>query len=210
MTKATISTKHHFYLHQFFRLLLMLAPITYYYFGKIHSLSIFVALFTPIIIMDYLTIKNPKIATIFEKIFGSALNGHEFRGKKFHEISWIAITIILNFLIFKEEIAITSFSIMVITMVSAAIARELFVTRMFFERVASGSIAFFIAGIIVLFLCATFFISSIWFYIFGFFSLICITIIEARPKLFNIDDSLIITLGFSSFMTIFNIIWSFI
>ncbi len=194
---------------KFLHLLLILIPIGYCQFGKWTSLLILSPVAITIISMDYLRRKNPKIKIIFAKIFRPILREHELDGEKFCGASWVFLAACVNFFLFKEEIAVTAFVILVISDALAALVGKSFPSQPFFEKSFSGSAAFFISGFVILLSCGAIFDSRIWFYLFGFFALFCVTVIEARPSLIKIDDNFTIPIAFSSIMTFFDIIWSY-
>jgi len=190
-------------------LFILFVPITYHYLGRWPSLTIFGALTTIFVSLDYLRRKNPKIKTIFAKILGPILRGHELTGDKLCGASWVGLATCINFFFFTEEIAVTSFVILAICDAMAALVGKSIPSQPFFEKSSAGSVAFFISGIIILLICGSIFDSRIWFYLFGTFALLCITVIEARPTLFNIDDNFSIPIGFSLIMTFFDLIWNY-
>lgn len=196
-------------LRKILHLLLILIPICYYDLGKWMTLAILAPLSFVVVGLDYGRRTNVKIHQIFIKIFGPILRPHELEGKKLCGASTVAIAACINFLLFKEEIAITAFMILVISDLAAALVGKAFLSGPFFEKTVNGSLAFFITGLAILISCGVFFESKIWFYLFGLFALFCVTIIEARPSLTKIDDNLTIPLVFSIIMTFFDLIWNY-
>ena len=188
---------------------LILIPIAYCYLGKWTSLIIFASIATMVVSLDYMRRKNPKIKIIFEKIFGVVLRHHELEGDKLCGASFVAIATCVNFLFFKKEIAVTGFSILVISDAMAAIVGRNFSSGQFFEKSIAGATTFFITGLIVLITCGMMFHVKPWFYVFGLLALFAVTIIESRPSLFQIDDNLTIPLGFSIIMTMFDVMWNY-
>ncbi len=199
--------------HELFRkglhFLLLLVPISYLVLGKWISLTIFSVLTTGIVSLDYMRRTNPKIQEIFVKIFGTILRPHEIDGGKLCGASWVGLAACLNFLIFKEEIAVTGFIIMVISDAAAAIVGRNFPSKPFFEKTVSGAAAFAATGFVILIICAIFFQAKFWFYLFGLFSLFCVTMFESRPSILKIDDNFTIPIGFSVIMTFFDIVWNY-
>jgi dolichol kinase len=189
--------------------MLILVPITYYFLGKWPSLVIFSILATAIISLDYARRTNPQLNGIFLRIFGPILRDSEMDGSKLCGASWVALAACLNFLLFKPEIAITAFSIMVFSDGIAALVGKSMPSRPFFEKSLLGSVAFFLIGVIVIVTCGIIFDSKSWFYIFGFFALFCVTIVEARPSLFAIDDGFTIPIGYSTIVTFFDLMWNY-
>lgn len=190
-------------------LLLLLIPLAYVMLGKWVSLVIFSVLTTGVVSLDYMRRTNPKVQEIFAKIFGLVLRPHELAGDKLSGASWVGLAACLNFLIFKEEIAVTGFIIMVISDAAAAIVGRNFPSKPFFEKTVSGATAFAATGFIILVVCGIFFQAKFWFYLFGLFALFCVTMFESRPSIFKIDDNFTIPIGFSVIMTFFDIIWNY-
>jgi dolichol kinase len=79
----------------------------------------------------------------------------------------------------------------------------------FFEKSFSGSLTFFISALTILFVCGGFFHVGLWFYFIGLFAVFCVTLLEARPSLFNLDDNFIIPVGFCVIMTFFDLVWNY-
>lgn len=200
--------KHELY-RKFFHLLLIIIPIAYYNLGRFQSMILLLPIAAITVGLDYYRSKNSTIRNIFAKIFQPILRPHEIDGNKLCGASWVAIGASVNFLLFKEEIAITSFMILVISDTVAALIGKNFPSRPFFEKSFFGSLAFFISGAILIISCGIFFHARTWFYLFGFFALFCTTIIEARPSLFKIDDNFLIPISFSVIMTFFDLVWNY-
>lgn len=188
---------------------LLAAPITYYNLGKWPSVAIFAAVASVVVSLDYMRRSNLLVQNLFGKLFGFVLRPHEVDGKNFCGASWVMIAATINFLIFPAEIAVTAFGILAISDAAAALIGRNFHSQPFFEKTLFGSIAFFVTGLAVLFVCGMFYHSHFWFYFFGFFALVAVTIIEARPTLFNIDDNFLIPISFSTIMFMFNIMWNY-
>jgi dolichol kinase len=188
---------------------LILIPILYCVLGKWISVSIFILLSSAIVSLDYLRRTNPAMREIFFKIFGTIIKPHEFDGDKFSGVSWVAFATCLNFLLFKDEIAVTAFLILVVCDAAAAIIGKNFSSPEFFEKTQNGSLAFFASGFLVILICGLSFGSGFWFYFFGLFALVVVTIIEARPSLIDIDDGFLIPISFSVIMTFFDIMWNY-
>jgi dolichol kinase len=189
--------------------MLILVPLAYYFLGKWPSLIIFASLATIIISLDFARRSNPKLNEMFVRIFGPILRDSEMDGSKLCGASWVALSACITFLLFKPEIAITAFSILIFSDGLAALIGKSVPSRPFFEKTISGSMSFFLIGIIVLLTCGAIFDTKTWFYVFGFFALFCVTIIEARPSLFNVDDGFTIPIGFSVIVTFFDLMWNY-
>lgn len=194
---------------KFLHLMLLFVPLLYLEIGKWKSLIIFAILTAFILSLDLYRQKSQKVNNFFVKIFGAVLRQHELDGAKLCGASFVGIAACINFLIFKKEIAVTSFIILVISDAAAAIVGKSFPSRPFFEKTISGASAFFATGFAVLVICGYLFHCHFLFYLFGIFALTCVTIIESRPSLLKLDDNLTIPLAFSFIMTLFDLMWNY-
>ncbi len=190
-------------------LLLLVIPMTYYFLGKWQSLMIFAPVTLVVTSLDYLRRKNTTIKTIFAKIFGPVLRPHELDGKKLCGASFVGLATCINFSLFKPEIAICGFLILVISDTAAALIGKSIPSKPFFEKSSAGSAAFFIFGLVITIACGIAFHTQYWFFLFGIFAVFCVTMFEARPSLFNIDDNFIIPVGFSLIMAFFDLVWNY-
>lgn len=197
-------------IRKFSHFFLILAPILYYHLGKWESLQIFAIITAVIVTLDYLRCNNERFKNILNKIFLPILREHEIKENKLSGASFAALGACVTFVLFKAEIAITAFMILVFSDSAAAIISQKFPSRPFFEKSLSGAIAFSSVGLMVLFSCGYFFDVNIWFYFFAIFSLACTTIIESRPSFLRIDDNFTIPVSFAVIMTVFDLIWNFV
>lgn len=199
--------------HEFYRkclhLLLLVIPMTYHFLGKWQSVKIFAAVTLVVVTLDYLRRKSALIKKIFAQIFGPILREHELSGKKLCGASFVGLAACINFSLFKAEIAITGFLILVISDTLAALVGKGIASKPFFEKSLAGSLAFFISALAILVGCGIHFHSGYWFYLFGTFAVFCVTMFEARPSLLNIDDNFSIPLGFSLILTFFDLAWNY-
>ena len=190
-------------------LLLAIIPATYYFLGKWNFLVIFAPITLIIVSFDYLRRKKPKINSIFNKIFGSILREHELSGEKLCGVSFVGLATCINFSLFKAEIAITGFLVLIFCDAAAALIGKAIPSKPFFEKSSAGSLSFFVLGLIILVSCGLGFQVKAWFYIFGIFAIFCVTMFEARPSLLEIDDNFSIPIGFSVIMTFFDLAWNY-
>lgn len=165
-----------------FHLLILVFPLMFLELGRWRALYIIAPLTLIVLAADYYRRKYPKIQLYFTKVFGSILRPHELTGEHFCGATWALLAASLIFLTCTKEIVVTSFAILAISDTLAAIIGRSYPSRPFFEKSQLGSAAFYISGLIVLFVCGGTLDSRLWFYLFGFFALFCATIIEARPS----------------------------
>jgi dolichol kinase len=194
---------------KFLHFLLIIIPIFYILFGAKITTIILAPITVLITSLDYLRRKNLKINLFFNRFFGLILRESEKTGEKLSGASFVFLGATINFLFFKPAIAVCGFTILVISDGLAALVGKAYPSRAFFEKTFSGSLAFFVSALLVLIICALSFEMSFWFYFFGFFTVACLTIIEARPSLFKIDDNFLIPIFFAIEMSFFDILWNY-
>ncbi len=190
--------------------LLILIPILFCFFGKTLSMIILIPITALVVWLDYSRNKNAKIQQFFLKFFGNILRPHEFEGKKLCGASFVALSASLNFLLFPKTIAVTGFVILVISDSLAAIVGKSVTSQPFYEKSFAGSTAFFTSSIVVLITLGILFNTGFLFYFFGFFCALFVTILEAKPSIFNIDDNFLIPTAFCLPMFLFDFMWNFL
>ena len=187
----------------------LVIPIIFIFFGKEAVLLTILPILLLVAPFDYLRRKNSQINLAFNKVFELVLYENEKKGDNLCCISLTLIGAFLNFLIFKAEFAVTGFLIMIIADGLAPIISKSYPSAPFFEKSVSGSGAFFLSAFVILIGCAIYFDMGFSFYFFGLFTVMCLTIIEARPSFLNIDDNIVIPLFFGFEMSFFDIIWNY-
>lgn len=198
---------HQELLRKSLHLLLILIPVGYLALGKWLSVLILAAIAMPLVTLDYWRRRSVKVNKIFVKILGIILREHEKGGQKLCGASWLAMAACLNFAIFRREIAVAGFLILAVSDALAALIGKRFPSAPFFEKSVAGSSAFFASGFLILIFCGIYFDAVVGFYIFGLFALACVTVIEARPTLLEIDDNFTIPIAFSLITSLFDVIW---
>lgn len=195
------------FLRKSLHFLLIFIPISFCFLGQSLFLAIFVPIALIVVGLDYFRKKNPKIREIFLKIFKPILRPHEMGGEKLCGASWVALATIITFFLFKKEIAVTAFMILVISDALSALVGKAYPSRPFFEKSYNGAVAFFASGVVILLVCGLIFSVPFHFYFFGLIALVATTIVESRPSLFHIDDNFTVPLSFATVLTFFELVW---
>lgn len=204
-----ISLKNELY-RKILHFCLILVPVMYMHLGQWFSVTIFCAIVAVIVPADYLRRRNATLNNIFVKMLGPILRQHELQGNKLCGASYVAIAACVTFACFKAPIAVTAFSILVISDGLAAIIGKRFESGPFFEKSIAGATGFFISGVVTIMICGSMFDVGLVFYLFALLSLAFATIVESRPSLFKIDDNLSIPLVFALNMAAFDLIWGIV
>lgn len=207
---------YNFRYRKLFHLLIIFIPLTYLLFGKWLALALFFPATIIFVFLDFYRNHNPTVKFHFEKIFSSILKPHELQPYQFCGASFAAVAACITFLIFDKEIAVTAFVILAFADPVASIIGTRFPSEPFFEKSKNGSNAFMATSVIALLVCAILFHAHVWFYIFGVFTAIMVTLVEARPSLFDfmfkghkvtVDDNFLIPISFSVVMGVFQFMW---
>jgi len=128
-------------------------PILYYYVPRHIALSIAIPLTTILITLDVLRYYSKTIASLWSNIFGFMLRKHETGSKKaLTGGTYVAISATLCILLFPKVLVITSFAILIISDISAALVGKKFGKIKIFDKTLEGSIAFFVSAFIVILL----------------------------------------------------------
>lgn len=207
MISAT-SIKDEIY-RKIFHLSLLIIPISYHFVRKWQLLSILVPFSAIVVLLDIYRRKHQKIQSLFVKIFGSILRPDEIENKKLCAASHALIALSLVFLLFKTEIAIIAALILIISDSLAAIVGKSWPGEPFFDKTLHGSAAFFVSAVIILVSLSLHYHLKLSLYFFGFFAVFVATMIEARPKLLNINDNFAVPFSFALTMSAFDIIWNY-
>ena len=192
-----------------FHLFILSIPFLFYYGGK-KILILFFAVSGLALAIDYSRRRSNLVQKYFLIIFKPLLRESEFDGPKLCSASYLAIATCTTFTIFKPSIAIISFFILAISDTSASLIGKSIKSEPFFEKSFYGSLAFAVTATIIAIAGGVFFNASWLYYIFAIFSALAITVIEARPSLFNLDDNLSIPVGFAMLITFFDLMWNII
>lgn len=194
---------------KFLHFLLVIIPIAFLTLGKGVVIPALFAICLAIVPLDYMRRKSLAIKELFNRAFGVVLREHEKTGERLSGASTVFLSALLTFSFFRAEIAVTGFLILVFSDGLAALVGKAYPSQPFYEKSASGSLAFFVSAIVVLLVCGISFGSNFSFYFFGLFGIMCVTIIEARPSFIKIDDNFTIPLVFAIEVSFFDIIWNY-
>ena len=173
-------------------------PIGYAFINKETFLSILIPITIIVVLFDILSYKVENIRKLINYLFGKMLRVHELQNKKLvlTGASWVLISAVINFLVFPKIIAITGFSILIISDTLAALYGRKYGKTPFFDKSLEGSLAFAISAIAVVFFVG-FFANAMWtFFLFGLIGALAATLVEAASTYLRIDDNLTIPICF--------------
>jgi dolichol kinase len=119
----------------------------------------------------------------------------------------MAMAALLVFTLCPKIIAICAFSILAVSDCLAALIGKKITSKKFFEKSVAGSVSFGISAFVVLLISGIFTDQGTGFYLFGILAVFAVTILEARPSLFSINDNFMIPVLFGTIMTFFGFVW---
>ncbi|MBI1804406.1 MAG: dolichol kinase [Ignavibacteriae bacterium] len=175
----------------------ILIPIFYFYTPREFALSVLLPMTAAFLIVDIARYYHRPTELWFNRIFGWLLRSHESDRERKHlnGATYVLIAAALAVLVFPKIIAVTSFIILIISDLTAALVGKRFGKHRLFKKSWEGTLAFFLSAILVIaFLPKVEYRESE--YLVGILAAAAGAIIEVLP--IDIDDNLSIpfTVGF--------------
>jgi dolichol kinase len=129
-------------------------PILYNFISRDVALTLLIPFTALFIIVDAARYYHKPIADLFYKYFGFLLRQHEFgtKTKTLSGATYVLISATLCVLIFPKVIVVTSFAILIISDIAAALVGKRFGKHKIHDKSLEGSAAFFVSAVIVVFL----------------------------------------------------------
>lgn len=164
-------------------------PITYYYLSKPAALAILIPMTIIFLSVDLSRYYNRTMEEWYFKYFGFLLRKRENdkKNKTLNGATYVLISATLCVLIFPKIITITSFSILIISDIAAALVGRRFGKHKFIAKSVEGSAAFFITALAVIAIAPKI-EYQLGEYLIGMIAAFIGTVTEALPA--EIDDNL--------------------
>jgi dolichol kinase len=179
-------------------------PIIYFFISRQLALYLILPITAAFIIVDTARYYIPPVARWFYYWFGWLLRRHEtdINKKRLSGASNVLISASLCVLLFPKIIAISAFSILVISDTASALIGRRFGRHRFLAKSLEGSMAFFISAVIVIIVSPKIDRLPMEYFI-GIIAAAIGTVVEALP--IKLDDNLTIPLsvGFSLWVLYF-------
>jgi dolichol kinase len=126
-------------------------PIIYYYISRNTALIILIPSTLILIALDFMRFYSKSLADLWSKSFGFVLRQHEVGSKKtLTGGTYVLISASLCVFLFPKVLVITSFAILIISDISAALIGKKFGKIKIYGKTLEGSTAFFVSAIIVI------------------------------------------------------------
>ena len=179
-------------------------PIFYSFFGSYTTMMFILPMTFISLFVDVFSRKGRFLEPIFNKYFGSMMRAHE--KSKFITLngaSWVLLSACFVFVLFPKYIAITGFSILIISDGFAAIVGRSLGRIKFLQKSLEGSMAFILSAALVVFYVYKFYGLEQDFLTVGLWAAIATGIVEALSKELGLDDNIAIPMTFGWIMVVF-------
>ena len=175
--------------------------MVYYFIPRVTALSLIIPVAAVFITLDIARFYSTGVREWFHSAFGHLLRKHEtdHENKRLNGASYLLISAIICILIFPKIITVTSFSILIISDLSAALIGKRFGKRRFLGKTLEGSLGFFISSVIVVALTPKI-EYHLGEYLIGIAGAFIGTVVEASPM--DVDDNLSVPLSVGAVMWI--------
>jgi len=177
-------------------------PIAYGIFGKQFIFRLILLATILSIILDVMSHKVEAFRKFYLTLFGNLLRHHEAQNETLllNGASWVLIAAFVCILIFPQYIAITAFSILIISDTAAALIGRKIGKRKFLDKSVEGTMAFILSGIMVVTFVGLVYNLPVAFYYAGFGGAILGGIVEAASIRLRMDDNLSIPISVGATM----------
>lgn len=129
-------------------------PIIYYHITKELALSILIPLTVFSLLIDYGRYYHKSLAEVVYKIFGFIMRKHEVDAKKknLNGATYVLLSAVIVIVIFPKIFVVTSFTVLIIGDIAAALIGRKFGKTKFIFKSLQGTLAFiFFSGFVILF-----------------------------------------------------------
>lgn len=170
-------------------------PFSYFFFSRNLFIVILSVITLIMILIDVLRYRNSSFRNLYMKFLGPILRKHEvgFKGNVFTGGTYLIAAYLLCVIIFPKPLAITSMFVIIFSDSFAAIFGKIYGKHFIGSKTIEGSAAFFLTGMIIIFISPKISNSIIEYYI-GLISVLVTTVIELVPM--KIDDNIFIPIFF--------------
>ncbi|MES2765703.1 MAG: dolichol kinase [Bacteroidota bacterium] len=187
----------------------LLIPVLYIPMDKLLALKILVPITVVAFLADILRNFFAPARAFVNKYFGGMLREHELDEKRFilNGATYVLLAACVAIVAFPKIIAITAFSILIISDMAAALIGRKFGQHSFFDKSLEGTSAFIISGIIIVAIIGVNSNAPWTFYLAGAVGAVAGGVIEAASIKLRLDDNFSIPLTVGSIMWILDIIF---
>ena len=172
----------------------LLIPIIYLQLDHWTGVRVLCIMTAVSLLIDVLMHFHQGFRNLMLALVGSLLRQHELREDRFHltGASWVLIAATVTFLVFPTEIAVTAFSVLIVSDTFAALIGRRYGHREFIDKSLAGSTAFALSAIGVVAVWQNVFDLPATFFIAGTVASIAAAVAEAASSRLHLDDNIAI------------------
>jgi dolichol kinase len=177
-------------------------PVIYAFIDRQTALLLLFVVFTPFFAGDISRRFIPSLDNLVRKFFGGMMRPHELDNKRFllNGATYVLISALLCVFLFPKIIAITAFTILIVSDISSALVGRKFGKTPFLDKSLQGTMAFWVSGwcaIAVIFVLSR----ASWHYAaIGVVATFVGGIVEAASNRLHVDDNFSIPLSVGAVM----------
>lgn len=172
----------------------LLIPIVYLQLDHWTGIVILCAMTTASLLIDVLLHVHAGSRRLLLSLVGPLLRQHELREDRFHltGASWVLIAATLTFLVFPTTIAVTAFSVLIVSDTFAALIGRRYGQREFIDKSLAGSVAFALSAFVVVAAWQAVFSLPLSFFVAGTIASTAAAVAEAASSRLRLDDNIAI------------------
>lgn len=175
----------------------LLIPIIYLQIDRRSAVLLLTAMTIVAVVIDVMLQRHPATRTILMPLLGRMLRPHETQGQhlRLNGASWVLISALLTVIVFPKIIAVTAFTVLIVSDSFAALVGRKFGRRRFLDKSIAGSVAFSVTGVATVMVYAQVYELPWTFLLAGSAGAVAGAIAEAASVRLRLDDNLSIPLS---------------
>lgn len=183
----------------------LLIPIIYLQIDRYSAIVILASMSAVAVIIDVLLQRHTATRAALMPLLGRMLRPHEQASSKLrlNGASWVLIAALLSVVLFPKIIAITAFTILIVSDTFAALVGRKYGKRRFFDKSVVGTVAFVLTGVICVTVYGLLFPLPWTYWIAGAIGAVAGAIAEAASVRLGVDDNISIPMSVASTMWAF-------
>lgn len=172
----------------------LLIPIIYLQVEHWTGIVILCVMTVVSLCIDIVMHVHPATRRVMLSLVGPLLRQHELREDRLHltGASWVLIAATVTFVVFPTVIAVTAFSVLIVSDTFAALIGRRYGHREFIDKSLAGSVAFAISALVVVAVWQNVFDLPPAFFIAGGIASVAAAIAEAASSRLRVDDNIAI------------------
>ncbi|MCC7438855.1 MAG: dolichol kinase [Armatimonadetes bacterium] len=180
----------------------MSVPLIYHHLTRGEMLLLLIPAALLALVIDILRFRSAAFDAWFGRLFGAILRPHEQASKKrkMNGATFVLVSAALCVALFPKVIAITAFTVLIISDTAGALIGRPFGRHKFLEKSLEGSLAFVVTAIGVVLIAAQVYQAPASFIYVGILCSVAAAIAEAMSYGINVDDNFTIPLTFGLLM----------